>query len=127
MGKQSACYVAVLCGVVALLACGSTGPQGPAGPPADRSKLYCNTTALTLDDSHLTVSAYCNSKTDLPWTGDCGVQNPGAGIYLESSQPASWNDTTTPAGWQCTWVPYNAVPIGVSASAEMCCYNMGGT
>ena len=126
MAKHSAQGVAALVSVVALLACGSTGPQGPAGPPADRSKLYCNLISQTLDDSHLTVTAYCNSKADLPWTGTCDGQGP-QGLYLEVSEPVSWGDASTPAGWQCTWVPYNAVPSGFSAGAEICCYNMGST
>jgi len=124
MAIQSASSVAALSAVVALLACGgSTGPQGPAGPPADRTKLYCNVVGQTLDDTHLTVTAYCNSKADLPWTGDCGGQGP-QGLYLEASQPVSWNDGTTPAGWQCNWVPYNAVPPSFTGSAEICCYKM---
>ena len=41
---------------------GPQGPAGPAGPPADRSKLYCNASGGTLDASHLTLTAYCNSK-----------------------------------------------------------------
>ena len=123
MAKHSACRVASLCVALGLFACGSTGPQGPAGPPADRSKLYCNVVNQTLDDAHLMVTAYCNSKADLPWTGDCSGQGP-QGLYLEVSAPVSWNDTTTSAGWQCTWVPYNAVPSGFSAGAEICCYKM---
>jgi hypothetical protein len=123
MAKQSACGVAALCSVVALLACGSTGPQGPAGPPADRSKLYCNVSSGTLDDSHLTLTAYCNSKGDLPWTGTCDGVIP-QGLYLQQDTPVSWDDPTTPAGWRCTWAPYGAVPVGASADAEMCCYKM---
>jgi len=126
MAKRFACSVAALCSGVALLACGSTGPQGPAGPPADRSKLYCNVSGGTLDASHLTLTAYCNSKADLPWTGSCGGNIP-QGLYLEQDIAVSWGDPSTPAGWQCTWAPYGAVPGGASGSAEICCYNMGGT
>ena len=123
MDKQLTYRVAVLCVAVALFACGSTGPQGPAGPPADRSKLYCNVANQILDNTHLTVTAYCNSKADLPWTGTCDGQGP-QGLYLEVSDPVSWGDSSTPAGWQCTWQPYNAVPTGFSADAEVCCYKM---
>jgi len=123
MERRLACRVAVLCIAAALVACGSTGPQGPAGPPADRSKLYCNTSGDTLDASHLTLTAYCNSKADLPWAGSCGGTIP-QGLYLEQDVPVSWNDAASPAGWRCTWAPYGAVPAGGSGIAEMCCYNM---
>jgi len=126
MAKQSACGVVALCSVVALLACGSRGPQGPAGPPGDRSKLYCNVNSGNLDDAHLTLTAYCNSNADLPWTGSCGGTLP-QGLYLEQDIAVSWGDATTPAGWKCTWAPYNAVPVGAVGVAEICCYNMGGT
>ena len=127
MAKRFAGSVAALCSVVALLACGSTGPQGPAGPPGDRSRLYCNIASGTLDDAHLTLTAYCNSKADLPWTGTCDGSSAPAQLYLQQDVPVSWGDPSTPAGWRCTWAPYNAVPVGAEGGAEICCYNMGGT
>ena len=124
--KLLALYFAGLCALATLSACGSSGARGPAGPPADRSKLYCNTDGGSLDESHLTLTAYCNSKADLPWSGSCGGTIP-QGVYLEQDVPVSWEDASVPAGWKCTWAPYGAMPQGGSGVAEVCCYDMSGT
>ena len=90
--------------VVLLAACGgSTGPQGPAGPPANRSNLYCTSSTATLDPSNLTVTVACKSKTDIPWEGGCSAVSVPAGMYLATDAPVSWDNPNIPAAWICTW------------------------
>ena len=127
MTKQSACSVAALCSVVALLACGSTGPQGPAGPPArsvqavlQRQRRYLGRHAFDADsllqleggptvDGKLWRETFRRGSTSSKTSRSPGV--------IPAPQPAG-----SALGRRT-----NAVPVGASGSAEICCYNMGGT
>ena len=114
---------------VLVSACGeSTGPQGPAGPPADRSKLYCRTNAATLNPSNLTASITCDVKTDIPWQGTCDAPELPPGMYLARSEPVAWEDINALPGWTCTWAAFDAVPnVNFGANAEICCFAIGHT
>lgn len=116
---------AVLVGLLA--ACGgSTGPQGPAGPPTDRSKLYCRNSGAILNPSNLTTSITCDAKTDIPWQGTCFAPELPPGMYLARSEPVGWEDINVLPGWTCTWAAFDAVPnLNFGANAEICCFAVG--
>ena len=114
--------------VVGVACGGATGPQGPAGPPADRSKLYCSRNTATLNPSTttLSVSVTCNAKTDIPWEGSCEASGLPTGLYLSVNEAVGWNDLSVLPGWTCTWASYGPAPNeDVGVAAEICCFTMG--
>lgn len=108
---------------------GATGPEGPAGPPADRSKLYCRTHSDGLNyPSSLSVSVRCDSETDIPWQGFCEASELPTGLYLSVNDPLDWDDMSARPGWTCSWAAYGVVPSGpFGGTAGICCYPVGTT
>jgi hypothetical protein len=120
-------YAAVVALAFIVVACeGDTGPQGPAGPPADRSKLYCRSSGAILNASNLTTSITCDAKTDIPWEGSCEAPELPEGLYLARSEPLNWSDLNEFPGWTCTWAAFGAVPNqNFGANAIICCFAIG--
>lgn len=113
--------LAVACG-------GSTGPQGPAGPPADRTKLYCRSSGAILNaaNSNLTTTITCEAATDIPWEGTCEAPDMPSGVFLSRSEPLNWSDLNAVPGWTCTWAAFQAPPnLNFGANAEICCFAIG--
>ena len=131
MHSALAARVAAVVVVLLVLGCGgATGPQGPAGPPADRSKLYCNHTAANLNAaaSNLSVSATCNSKTDIPWEGSCEASLLPTGLYLSVNEAVGWSNLSAVPGWTCAWAAYGVVPdLDFGGTAWICCFAVGHT
>jgi len=121
---------AVVVGLLAFGCGGTTGPQGPAGPPADRSKLYCRRNPATLNaaTSDLSVSATCDKKTDIPWEGSCEASGLPTGLYLTVNEPVGWEDLNAVPGWTCAWAAYGVAPdLDFGGAAEICCFAVGHT
>lgn len=119
-------FIATAALAFVLAACdGDTGPQGPAGPPADRSRLYCRSSGAVLNSSNLTTSITCDATTDIPWEGSCEAPELPDGLYLARSEPLNWSDLSELPGWTCTWAAFNAVPnVNFGANAIICCFSM---
>jgi hypothetical protein len=127
MHSASYCVAALL--VISLSACGSSGSQGPAGPPTDRSKMYCRDAAdsLNLASGKATVTASCDSRTDMPWSGGCWSGPLPSGVYLAVDQPTGWDDINVVPSWNCAWAAYDTQPnLEFGGHAEICCYRMTG-
>jgi hypothetical protein len=122
--------VGVVLAVLSVCACDSSGSQGPAGPPADRSKMYCReaSAVLNLSTENATVSITCDSTTDMPWGGGCWSGPLPSGVYLSNDQPSGWDDITVRPGWTCTWAAYDVAPdANFGGHAEICCFAIGNT
>jgi hypothetical protein len=107
---------------------GATGPAGPTGPAGadggglytNRSQAYCNSVTMAVDVNVITVTAACNNVNDLPLAGSCET-NSSANVDLAVNQPLTWNDTSFPARWTCSWTASGAFVNVPGAQATMCC------
>lgn len=107
---------------------GSTGPQGPAGSPADRANIYCRySNAVLQPHGNMTTTMTCDTAVDLPWEGGCYAPDLPSGYYLANGSPLNWDKVGTPAGWTCTWAAWDNAPGTLNefgGNAVMCCYSM---
>ncbi len=115
---------------------GATGAQG-GGLYTAKTDLYCRQTtppgAIAAQGS--TVTASCDTATDLPLTGGCNLGGDASSLpalMLTESRPDNggtsegngiWISTSSPARWRCTW-GFLSLPSAVNlpnATATICC------
>jgi hypothetical protein len=126
MTRLSLIRTSFLAAAVLLSACGLEGPQGPAGAtgaqgdpgqqgdpgmagtagppgPSVRTPAYCNKVTVTTSSALRSATAYCNSASDMPLSGNCfPPDGPPPGGPAISQSPSGWDSTTQNAGWYCS-------------------------